>query len=93
MSGYVHIYAPPVVDRRILSGTCLDCKKRTRFLTFCYEWHGATSTCMRCGRRWCEGEWQPLEFERGIRKRNVESAKRNWRRLSTPPQSVSGGGE
>ena len=75
----VHIYAPPAISRFIRSGVCPDCKKRTRFIGWCYEWHGASSTCLRCGREWQDGEWMPLPFMRGARERNIAKAKRRWR--------------
>lgn len=85
----VHIYAPPVVEKKAFSGRCPDCKRRSRFLAFFYEWHGWNQTCIRCGRRWCDGEWMPLEFVRGARKDSIERAKKLWRIL-TPNAAFSG---
>lgn len=78
----LHIYAPPVTHRFIHAGTCLDCKRRTRFLGFAYEMYGANVTCLRCGREWSDGEWMPLPFVRGARQKNIDAAKRRWRRLA-----------
>ena len=36
---------------------------------------------MNCGRQWSDGEWLPLDFYRGVRKENINSAKRLWRKL------------
>jgi hypothetical protein len=82
MTGYIHIYAPPVVDRAVHRATCLDCKKTTRMLSFFQDWHGWHSTCIHCGRQWDGGEWLELEFRRGVRKQNIANAKRRWRRLT-----------
>lgn len=78
----VHIYTPPVIRRFVLTRTCPDCKKRTRMLGFGYEWHGASVTCLRCGREWQDGEWMPLPFMRGSRAHNIANAKEWWRRIS-----------
>jgi hypothetical protein len=82
VSGHFHICAPAVVDRRVSRTVCLDCQKPTRMLSFFQEWYGWHSTCIRCGRQWDGGEWLSLEFRRGVRKANVENAKRRWRLLS-----------
>jgi len=80
LSSYVHIYAPAPTARLVHAGTCHDCKRRTRFIGVSYEWHGASMTCLRCGRRWEDGEWIPLEFERGARQKSIERAKQSFRR-------------
>lgn len=36
--------------------------------------------CLRCGRNWQDGEWMPLAFERGSRRKSIERAKRLWRK-------------
>ena len=74
------IYAPPSTGRFVLAKTCPDCGKRTRMLGWSYEWHGASVTCLRCGRRWEGGEWMPLPFMRGARQHNIDEAKYRWRR-------------
>ena len=51
----VYIYAPPASHRFVLAKTCPDCGKRTRMLGWSYEWHGASLTCLRCGREWQGG--------------------------------------
>lgn len=85
----IHIYAPPVVMKKACAGKCPDCKQRTRFLAFFYEWHGWNHTCIKCGRRWCDGEWIPLDFMRGARRDSIARAKNLWR-LLTPNTIVEG---
>ena len=60
---------------------CPDCGKHTRMIYADYEWYGRNQTCLRCGRRWSDGEWMPLAFERGARKKSVERAKKHYRRM------------
>jgi len=48
-------------------------------IEFFTPWYGWHSTCIRCGRRWCDGEWMPLPFMRGARKQSVDEAKKAWR--------------
>jgi hypothetical protein len=81
MEGSLHICAPPVVKHDARKMRCPDCKKESLVLTFFYEWYGPDSTCLRCGRRWSDGEWMPLDFVRGARRKSKESAKRRWREL------------
>lgn len=83
----VHIYAPQATAKLARATTCLDCKKRTRMLCFFTPWYGWHSTCIRCGREWCDGEWMALGFMRGVRQRNIELAKKHWRRL--PPVNAN----
>jgi Zn ribbon nucleic-acid-binding protein len=88
----VHIYAPPATHRFVLAKTCPDCGKRTRMLGWSYEWHGASLTCLRCGREWQGGEWMPLPFIRGAMAHNIAEAKARWRRDSWHNAIVSGAG-
>ncbi len=81
----LHIYAPKATAKFVKSGTCPDCHKRTRFLTFFTPWHGDDSTCLRCGRMWMDGEWMPLDFARGVREKSIEAAKKRFRAM--PPIS------
>ena len=78
----IHLYAPKPTSRWIRAGTCPDCKKRTRFLGWHYEWYGSDQVCLRCGREWSDGEWMPLPFMRGARAHNIAEAKARWRRGS-----------
>jgi len=32
-------------------------------------------TCLNCGRRWSDGEWMPLAFERNSRQNSINIAK------------------
>ena len=75
----IHIYAPVPDVMNIHAGVCPDCKRHTRFILFTFAFHGTNATCLRCGREWSDGECQPLPFERGIRQKNIASAKKWWR--------------
>lgn len=77
--GSLHICAPQGY-RHVHAGTCPDCKRRTRFIGASYEWYGATTTCLRCGRSWCDGEWMALDFVPKSRQRSIEDAKAMFRR-------------
>ena len=85
MTGHVHIHAPQATTKVVTVTTCPDCKKRTRMLQFFTPWYGWDSTCLRCGRRWEDGEWMPLAFVPQSRQLSIAAAKRLWRRL--PPAS------
>ena len=87
-STLVHIHAPAPIQRFITCQRCPDCKKLSRFLSWLYEWYGADSTCLRCGREWNDREWMPLPFCRGARSKNIEAAKLKWRREKTPAASI-----
>jgi ribosomal protein L37AE/L43A len=80
--GHVHIYAPPCVSKHAIAGNCPDCKKRTRFLTLTYEWHGPDATCIKCGRSFSDGEWMPLPFVRDAREKEIARAKDRFRRAA-----------
>lgn len=74
------ICTPTRASQTITAGDCPDCGRRTRFVSFHYEWYGTDSTCLRCGRRWSDGEWMPLPFARFARRDSIEAAKAEWRR-------------
>ena len=74
----VHICAPQGF-RFQRTGTCPDCKQRTRFIGISYEWYGPDQWCLKCGRRWSDGEWMPLPFVRDSRRVNLEQGKRAYR--------------
>lgn len=82
---HVHICAPVATSKRAIATTCLDCKQRTRMLSFFTPWYGEASTCIRCGRHWEDGEWMPLAFIPQSRQISIASAKRRWRTM--PPVS------
>ena len=76
---HIHIHAPQPTEKRIQTGVCPDCKKRSRFIAFFTPWYGDHTTCLRCGREWMDGEWMPLPFIRGSRKITIAAAKKRWR--------------
>ena len=78
----VHIYAPKPVDKAVVAATCIDCGKRTRMLSFFTPYHGWDSTCIRCGRTWCDSEWMALPFIRGARQKSIDAAKNRFRQLN-----------
>jgi hypothetical protein len=59
---------------------CPDCKRYSWFLFFYYEWYGPHCTCLRCGRKWSDGEWISLPSTRYARKESIEAAKKAWRK-------------
>lgn len=88
----LHIHAPLPIEKRLHRVNCPDCKKRAFFISFYYEWYGASSTCLNCGRRYNDGEWERLQFYRYARKDNIQHAKKHYRRIavSTITQQLSG---
>lgn len=82
---FIHVHAPRATAKATYACVCPDCKKRTRLIQFFTPWYGWESTCIKCGRMWFDGEWMPLQFYRGVRKRNIETAKEYWRAM--PPRS------
>lgn len=79
VAGTLHIYAPAPTRIGIDRGVCPDCGKRSAFVLRSYEWYDTEATCLLCGRSWSGGEWMPLPFERGARKKSIERAKRAYR--------------
>lgn len=91
----IHIYAPQPTAKSIDIITCLDCKRRTRMISFFTPWYGWESTCIKCGRQGRDGEWLPLSFfnrmwardENGVyktmtpRELNIATAKRRFRAM------------
>lgn len=77
----LHIHAPQPDRLFVRSGVCPDCKLRTRFIGWHTPWYGCNQTCLRCGREWSDGEWMALPFVPKSRQRNIEAAKRRWRRM------------
>lgn len=63
---------------------CIDktCKKNVFGASFFQEWYGWTTTCLNCGRQYANETMLQLDFARGIRRHNIESAKRTWRSLN-----------
>lgn len=81
----VHIHAPQASLRSIDAGNCVDCKKRTRFIGFFTEYYGWDDTCLRCGRRWADGEWMLLPSARHARRDSINAVKIRWRRFVAAP--------
>lgn len=79
---HVHVFAPLPIDKFVHAGKCPDCKKWSRFIGAYYEWYGATKTCLKCGRRFNDGEWEELNFRRGVRQENIKRAKQHWRTIT-----------
>lgn len=79
----IHICAPRG-ERFVYSGTCLDCGKRTRFIGVSYLWYGADQCCIRCGRRWSDGEWMPLDFIPQSRQKSIAAMKKAFRSAGPP---------
>lgn len=77
----IHLYAPKATNKAMFSGVCADCKKRTRFLSYFIPWYGWDTTCIKCGRRWIDGEWMDLPFIRSSRERSIDRAKKTFRRV------------
>ena len=81
----VHIYRSVINEKKSEIVDCPSCKERygnnknSLHLIFLFEWNGPERICMRCGRRWSDGEWMPLQFYRHARRDNILSAKRMWR--------------
>ena len=83
LMAHVHICAPQG-ERFAHAGTCLDCGKRTRFIGVSYLWYGPDKVCLRCGRRWSDGEWMPLDFVPQSRQKSIDGMKATFRRAGGP---------
>lgn len=75
----IHVYAPECIEKYATSGTCPDCKQRTRFLSYSYEWFEPDCTCIKCGRSFNADGWVPLPFVRGSRQKEIARAKRRFK--------------
>jgi hypothetical protein len=75
----VHIHAPPAIGRAVKWRKCPDCRKRSPIASLIYEWYGPTSCCMRCGRRWSDGEWMALPSLRTARASSKIDMRRAWK--------------
>ena len=80
---YVHINCPRG-ERFAFSGTCLGCGQRTRFIGVSYLWYGSDKCCLKCGRRWSDGEWMPLDFVPQSRQKSIDGMKKAFRRAGPP---------
>lgn len=86
MSGFIHINWTHHSAKSVTRDYCPDCKTQTRFMGFFQEWYGWTETCLRCGRKFADGEWMPLDFVRGVRASNIKQIKAHWRK--TPKAKI-----
>ena len=82
MIGQIHINVPryeSVIIRRL---ECMGCGYKDRlFVTTMEEWYGQRGTCLRCGEQFADGEWLARPFMRGWRKKNIENAKKLFRKF------------
>lgn len=76
----IHICIPKVDMFSLDRGICLDCKQDAWFALFHMPWYGWDRTCLNCGRRWQDGEWLPLAFERQSRKNSIDRTKERFYR-------------
>ncbi len=82
MTVYAHVSIARAVKAKIIRGPCPDCKRqRSAFVVVHYdsEFYGPSQTCLRCGRRWEDGEWMALDSVRGSRQKSIDSARKAWR--------------
>lgn len=77
---HIHIYAPQPDHKSLTRAPCFDCKQESLFVGFNTPWLGWDETCIRCGRRWQDGEWMALDFYRHARRDSIRSARKRWRR-------------
>lgn len=80
MKERIHIKYVKTHDRVITRKICPDCGRYSYFLNFYEEWYGWDTTCLNCGRRWSDGWKMPLAFSKFARQKNIDAAKRRWRR-------------
>jgi hypothetical protein len=81
----IHICFVQTHLRKAHRQVCPDCKKKSIFVSFYQEWYGWDTTCLRCGRKWSDGEWMPFEFYRNARKDSIKSARARWKRGLNKP--------
>jgi hypothetical protein len=77
--GNLHVYAPDASLVELGRRVCLDCNRNAYFTAIHTDWHGWDTTCLHCGRSWCDGEWMALDFVPQSRQRSIDGAKRRWR--------------
>lgn len=82
----IHIHAPLPCRKECRREKCPVCEKRSVILSWFTDWYGWSSTCLRCGDRWEDGELLPRPFAPRWRERNKEEARKRWRqgKLITP---------
>ena len=88
---YVHIHTPQPDDWGISRFTCPTCERRRFMLWRHVPWYGVDMTCLRCGEQWSDGERLERPFAPRWRQRNVEAARKLYRRLAASNPEFSGG--
>ena len=76
----LHICAPEPDIVLIQWNPCSTCERKSPMVLAHYPWYGADWTCLRCGERWTDGERCERPFAPAWRKKNIEAAKKLWRR-------------
>ena len=82
-NGDIHINWTKTHDKKITWTKCSDCGRFAPFAWFHQDWYGWSTTCLRCGRQWENGEWALLDFTRYARRDSIASAKKRWRQSKT----------
>lgn len=72
----VHISVPRYESVELKRYPCPTCNKVRFFVRCVEEWYGFTLICLRCGERFSDCSRHQRPFERGWRKKSIESAKR-----------------
>jgi len=65
----------------LVKAHCPSCKKQRSFLFEMWEWYGRYSTCLKCGEKFFEGEMMERPFSPGWRQKNINAAKKLYRRF------------
>jgi hypothetical protein len=82
---YVHIHAPQPDEWGVSRFWCPTCERR-RFMFWRHvPWYGIDLTCLRCGEEWSDGERCERPFAPRWRQRNIEAARKLYRRLRAAP--------
>lgn len=76
----IHIHAPKPTRKKLITGQCPTCKRKSWFVAVFTPWYGWDQTCLRCGEEWQDGQMCPRPFMPAWRKKNIEAAKKSWRR-------------
>jgi len=76
----LHICRAVATRKWFQRGHCPTCGKVRWFMRVHEEWYGVRETCLKCGEQWGEGEMLERPFAPRWRKKNVEMAKREYRR-------------
>lgn len=79
MTTAIHICTPPSIDARIVRIDCPTCERRSYATRLDYEWYGPTTTCLRCGEAWSDGERHERPFAPRWRQERVRQAKEVYR--------------